>query len=806
MENKIRTSIIWRIILLIGLSGIIVFSVLLFYSSRLVQNNILPIIEENKQDEVTLSTHRFEVVSDEVRRMVQFLKGTPPIQGMIRAEQADGIDTIGASTSEQWKERLASIFTAEMKASDMYSQLRFIDENGQEVVRVNKVDGVIFTTPEEELQNKASREYFISARRIDASSVYVSQTELNREGNPPVISMPLEPILRFASPVFSEITGEFEGILIANVFVDHFISVSGVDIHAADQVYIIADDGSFIYHEDTEKQWGGARDLNTGHSIFSEIDNVRDNTFSGEAGLLQLDNQLITYAKFYPGFGTEWAWTIVHVDDAQKVFSSVSSLIQNQFLMMIFIYILFTGVVIVLVRRILRPLKRLVAELQTSDTDGLKQVTELTTQDEIGTLSRALNKVITLAQESRKTLDGQVKEKTKALDDRVLDLQDAQKAMVNILDDIDADKQKLEAILTSIGDAVFVVDANQHIILCNRVCSEMSGYPPEEAIGKPYKEILRFEFEKDGSINDTFITQAFATGKVQAMANHTQLVTRDGRKIPVADSSAPIVAQDGRVVAVVVVFRDVTQEQAVDRAKTEFVSLASHQLRTPLTAINWFVEMLLDGDAGELTSKQKEILTDVHTSSTRMAELVSALLNVSRLELGTFAIHPMPVKLDGICSDTVKELSQKIQDKNLSVTQDCASNLGEYMGDKDLLYIIFQNLLSNAVKYTPDGGDVRVEVERREAEGKVVIRVQDTGYGIPADQQDQIFTKLFRADNVKAHDTTGTGLGLYIVRAILEAAGGNISFTSVEGEGTTFTAELPIEGMAARKGTKVLEK
>ncbi len=247
---------------------------------------------------------------------------------------------------------------------------------------------------------------------------------------------------------------------------------------------------------------------------------------------------------------------------------------------------------------------------------------------------------------------------------------------------------------------------------------------------------------------------------------------------------------------------DITKEKEIDQAKTEFVSLASHQLRTPLSTIGWYSEMLLAEDVGKLNAEQKSYLEEVYKGNQRMVGLVNALLNVSRIDLGTFAVEPKPTDLREVATIHIKELTPQIEAKKIIFKQDFVADLPIINVDPKLMGIIFQNLLSNAVKYTPEGGTVTCSLTVKNKD--ILIAVGDTGYGIPTAQQDKIFTKLFRADNVRRKETEGTGLGLYIVKAIVDQSAGKTWFESVEDKGTTFYVSLPLKGMKSKQGNKEL--
>ena len=230
------------------------------------------------------------------------------------------------------------------------------------------------------------------------------------------------------------------------------------------------------------------------------------------------------------------------------------------------------------------------------------------------------------------------------------------------------------------------------------------------------------------------------------------------------------------------------KSQELDQAKTEFVGLASHQLRTPLTAVAWYTEMLLKKDAGQLNKKQEDYLGEIYAGNQRMIDLVDDLLNTSRIDMGTLNIKPELVNLVEVMESTLNEFSSQTSQKNISIEKKFSRNLPRVLLDPDHLGIVFQNIISNAVKYTPPKGKITVEIKRQNSH--ILVKIADNGWGIPATQQKKIFTKLFRADNVRKKDTEGTGLGLYIARAIVKKSGGKIWFESKENKGTTFYITL----------------
>lgn len=265
---------------------------------------------------------------------------------------------------------------------------------------------------------------------------------------------------------------------------------------------------------------------------------------------------------------------------------------------------------------------------------------------------------------------------------------------------------------------------------------------------------------------------------------------------------------------------DVSKNRAIDMAKTDFVTIASHQLRTPLSIIKWYADFLLGGDAGEITEEQRKYLQEIFNSNERLIELVNALLDVSRIDLGTFSIEPEPTNIVERVDSALQKFLPEIEKKQINLKKRF-DDLPIINLDPRLMKIVFENIISNAVKYTPERGIVSLDIKKTERD--ILIKISDTGCGIPRAQQPKVFTKLFRADNVRKMESVGTGLGLYIVKAVIQKSGGKIWFESPsmdlfllneskkqkaeidESElGTTFFITIPLKGMKKKLGTKKL--
>ncbi len=346
-----------------------------------------------------------------------------------------------------------------------------------------------------------------------------------------------------------------------------------------------------------------------------------------------------------------------------------------------------------------------------------------------------------------------------------------------------------EALFTSIGDGAISTDEFGRITRVNPAAQQLLGYSEAELLGAwfPKKIVAVTLDDMPIKLIDRSITKAFLTGK--PVSEKLYYRRKDGEKIPVAINISPILLE-GKPLGAIEVFRDITLEQEVDRMKSEFISLASHQLRTPLSAIKTYTHMLYDGYMGDISDTQKKSLHTIITASDRMNELISTLLNITRMESGTIAVTPKALNLGVIVDEVLKELSLMATDKAIAVslhsTPKASTNVRT---DPLILKEVLTNLLTNALKYTPEGGRIRVKLRERKTD--ILIAVEDSGWGIPKYSQDQVFSKFFRAHNIVQRETSGTGLGLYLVKGLLDALGGEIWFVSQEGKGTTFFFTLP---------------
>jgi signal transduction histidine kinase len=233
------------------------------------------------------------------------------------------------------------------------------------------------------------------------------------------------------------------------------------------------------------------------------------------------------------------------------------------------------------------------------------------------------------------------------------------------------------------------------------------------------------------------------------------------------------------------------QLQKLDEAKDEFISMASHQLRTPLTSIKGYVSMLMDGDVGEVSKEQKHLLEEAFMSSERMVRLIGDFLNVSRLQTGKFVIDKHPVDLGKIVGDEVESLKTNAEVRGLKFMFKKSKNIPKLNLDESKIQQVIMNFCDNAIFYSKDNS--KIVVELAVVDNYVQFTVKDSGIGVPATEQDQLFTKFFRATNARKQRPDGTGVGLFLAKKVIDAHDGKIVFESQEGKGSTFGFRLPIK-------------
>lgn len=343
-------------------------------------------------------------------------------------------------------------------------------------------------------------------------------------------------------------------------------------------------------------------------------------------------------------------------------------------------------------------------------------------------------------------------------------------------------------ILDNIHLGVLTVDREGVVVAANPAASALLC--AESVAGARVNDVLKLRAHRGTPIDRDVVAECIASGETfrTPPSAHWSVERPDGSLLPITLSVTQL-RDDRSAFGALVMFQNVTEERHLDYLKSEFITLASHQLRTPLSAIRWYAELLGDARDG-LNDEQKGYVDEIDSSVRRMITLLGSLLHAARMEDETVRPALSPADLVALVGDTLRDSAELFEAAGVPHEATLPAGPVTAVTDPVLLRVVLQNLLSNAVKYSPKKTPVSLALETRD--GAAVIAVRDRGIGIPKADQERIFEKFFRARNVKQMDTDGNGLGLSISKSIVDRLGGTLSFESAENEGTTFTVTLPI--------------
>ncbi len=420
------------------------------------------------------------------------------------------------------------------------------------------------------------------------------------------------------------------------------------------------------------------------------------------------------------------------------------------------------AIIVYLLRWVVAPIRRLAAATQRVAAGELDVAVPEGGAGEVGQLASSFNEM-----------------------SRALTRHQSELAAQNV--DLERLANVLRAVLDSTIDGILLSDADGHMQLANRPIVRLT-----REMGMSY----------DGPIVDRLLSVAHRVRDedayrrtMEGLRTNPDATTFDEFEDSVTGRvfqgfTSPVLDDRGGFLGRLWTLRDVTQQRELDRLKDDFVATVSHELRTPLTSMMGFLEMIREGEAGELNDEQKRFLAIVYRSSERLQRLVGDLLFVARLDANGLQLQFGEVQLADIVRESVESSGALARSREVGLVADLDS-MPPVSGDKERLSQLVGNLVSNALKFTPAGGSVTARAFADA--GRAVVEIADTGIGIPVAEQSRLFQRFFRSSTATEQAIPGTGLGLVISRAIAEAHGGTIGVTSVPGEGTTFRVELPLD-------------
>ncbi len=350
---------------------------------------------------------------------------------------------------------------------------------------------------------------------------------------------------------------------------------------------------------------------------------------------------------------------------------------------------------------------------------------------------------------------------------------------------VQQDGQTLLSVLNSFTDALLVTDWQTNIVLFNERAAGLFNLTEEKAVGRPVSSCI----ESDELLS-FFIRAMKADSDLATLMSGEEPVVKTGDKT-LRVHVDPVKNKAGAVIGAVALFHDVTRVDAMDQLRADFLSMVSHELKSPLSSLLMQISVVLDGLAGELSPKQTDLLGKAKEKTKGMITLVNDILDYRRIQEGKSIQKAEALNLAEILQRTVDLMQMSADEKGISMTCEIAEGLPSFNGDRGGMEAIFVNLISNAIKYTPKGGMVNVSLKKV---GKdVQFKVTDTGIGIPEGDIDQIFEKFYRIKTDETRSISGSGLGLSIVKGIAEAHNSSIHVESEVGKGTTFVVSMPVD-------------
>lgn len=367
------------------------------------------------------------------------------------------------------------------------------------------------------------------------------------------------------------------------------------------------------------------------------------------------------------------------------------------------------------------------------------------------------------------------------------DLEETREVLLNILEDAEearriaiAEKNRTLSIINSLTDGLMFFDENNNLSFMNPACEEMFRVRREEIEGKNAEKI------KENSLLSPIINLIFWGGKVKKIEK-AEFSPEQHITIEVTT----VLLRGPGETGCIVIFHDISREKVVEALKSEFVSIAAHQLRTPLSAIKWSLSLLAEGQAKK--EEREDLIDKVSKSNDRMIRLINDLLDITRIEEGRYVYKLTREDIKSIVRESIKPLREEARRKDVQLKLSAPKkNIPQVRIDKEKMNVAIQNLTENAVHYTKPNGRITITLTHDKRKKEVLLTFEDTGVGISKKQQHRVFSRFFRGENVVQLETEGSGLGLFIAKNIIEAHRGKIWFKSKIGVGSTFYFTLPV--------------
>lgn len=357
-----------------------------------------------------------------------------------------------------------------------------------------------------------------------------------------------------------------------------------------------------------------------------------------------------------------------------------------------------------------------------------------------------------------------------------------------LFEQVTKEKQRLDAILRHSADGIMILGADHVIDSINLALARMTGWPVEEAQGVQHDRVIRWARREPGPDLGEATENGWPRNEQSTLYVEGDLRHINGSTLSVGITYAPLFDDDGELMTIITNVRDITKFREAEEAKTTFISVISHELKTPVALIKGYASTLNRPDIDWKKEVVLDSLTVIEEEADRLTGLIDNLLDATRLQFGTLVLRMTALDIRKMAEQVAEKFRVQIIKHTIAVSfPDDFPFVG---GDQQRLEQVFKNLIGNAIKYSPAGGEIRISGQA--LANAVQISIGDQGIGIPPEQQEFIFDRFYRVDNVLSRETEGAGLGLYIVKSIIDAHGGHVWVESESGKGTTFFFTLPL--------------
>jgi signal transduction histidine kinase len=621
-----------------------------------------------------------------------------------------------------------------------FRQLVLLDSGQQELLRVSRVSK---TESDQSIEFDKSEAF----SKLSEKEVYISPAYIQKVTN--------EPMVVVAVPV-KNVFGDVEGVLVADVKLKFMWDLVGhLEVGGNGLAYVVDRQGNLIAFGDVSrvlKRENLASLKKVSEFVKGAETTERKQVFFSK-GILGT-NVVSAYAPL----GTP-DWAAVVELPVTEAYGGVIYQLELTIVIVFFIIALGSGFGIYLSRVITKPIISLRNAAEEISKGKLETRAEIRSRDEIGNLAASFNQMTKKLLESRQSIEENVKE-------------------------LSAEHGKLASLVESVRLGVVMVDLSLNVILANSAAKKV--------FGKPSSKNITFRDLSSKLVSSVDISQALSYYVHTGTPLNIQEVMIDDRYFRLFMSPVRDIVEKVFIGAVVVM-EDITEQKKLDKMRTEIVSITSHQLRTPSTIIKGNLEMVLGGDVGEVSKGQKELLQDTYLGNERMIRLINDLMDVAKIDEGKFKVALEPAQLEDAVAEVIKNLTPLADEKKVSLVYNHSSvPFPPVKINRQRVLQVIQNIIDNAIKYSSIDDKGKVVVEIQEISKFLELIVRDNGIGIPENEQDKMFERFSRGSNsTKLDPGGGSGLGLYIAKAVVEQGGGRIWFESKEGEGTTFHATFP---------------